>query len=77
MSDAANPPVMRWIPKGMTVACLGRAGGAMHAAATGAVPSATSPHGDEWPVSVRISDSAGEAVFETTVTIWVSLRAVR
>lgn len=74
MTDASVPPGMRWIPKGMSVAYLKKATGTMHAVAVGRQPMEKAQAGYEWPVSVRISNPAGEVVFEATVTMWVSPR---
>ncbi len=75
--DVSIPATMRWIPKGMTVAYLRKAVGAMRATATPAFPPRESSEGYELPFEVVVEDPAGEAVFRATITMWVSPRAAR
>ena len=75
MTDATIPVGMRWIPKGMTVAYLKKAVGTMHAVATPDAAAVESVQGYAWPVSVRITDQAGDAVFQASIMMWLSPRS--
>ena len=75
MTDATIPAGMRWIPKGMTVAYLKKAVGTMHAIATPDVAAVESAQGYAWPVSVRITDPAGDAVCQASIMMWLSPRS--
>jgi acyl-coenzyme A thioesterase PaaI-like protein len=75
MTDATIPAGMRWIPKGMTVEYLAKAVGTMHAEAVPERAAVESASGYEWPVAVRVSDSAGQLVFRARIAMWVSPRA--
>ncbi len=75
MTDATIPAGMRWIPKGMTVAYLKKAVGTMHAVATPDAAAVESVQGYAWPVSVRITDQAGDAVFQASIMMWLSPRS--
>lgn len=74
MTDATLPPEMRWIPRGMTVAYLKKAVGPMLAEATARSVPAVATEGYAWPVQVRITDRAGDAVCEATIDMWLSPR---
>jgi acyl-coenzyme A thioesterase PaaI-like protein len=71
MSEATVPATHRWIPKGMTVEYLKKAGGELRAVAELAtVPDFGPPA--ELPVPVRVTDSQGEEVFRAEIRMWVS-----
>ncbi|WP_342315979.1 hotdog fold domain-containing protein [Lysobacter sp. FW306-1B-D06B] len=74
MTDASLPPSMRWIPKGMTVEYLKKATGTMHGVATPDVALVESTNGYDLPVTVLVSNDAGEAVFRASIMMWVSPR---
>jgi len=74
MTDATLPPEMRWIPRGMTVAYLKKAVGPMLAEATAPSSPEAAAEGYAWPVLVRITDQAGDAVCEATIDMWLSPR---
>jgi acyl-coenzyme A thioesterase PaaI-like protein len=74
MTDATIPAGMRWIPKGMTVEYLKKAVGAMRGVATPDIPVVEADVGYELPVSVLVTDKAGEAVFRARIAMWVSPR---
>jgi len=74
MIDASLPASMRWIPKGMTVEYLKKAIGTMHGVATPDIALVESPSGYELPVTVLVSNDAGEAVFRASIAMWVSPR---
>ncbi|MHC9084932.1 hotdog fold domain-containing protein [Luteimonas sp. RIT-PG2_3] len=71
-TDASLPSGMRWIPKGMTVSYLHKATGRMHAVATPDFAPHVSDNGYPLPVSVVVSNDAGEAVFRASIDMWVS-----
>lgn len=77
MTDATLPPALRWIPKGMTVEYLKQARGTMHAVATPDTGVVDAGQGYQWPVSVVVTDPAGDAVFRARVAMWVSPRPPR
>lgn len=72
MTDASLPKDMRWIPKGMTVSYLKRAKGRMHAVATPMIPIVSSGAGYDLPVSVDVTDAAGDTVFHAEIRMWMS-----
>ena len=75
--DVSIPPSMRWIPKGMTVAYLKKAVGAMRATATPAFLPRESNEGYELPFEVVVENPQGEAVFKATIAMWVSPKGAR
>lgn len=72
MTDASLPASMRWIPKGMTVEYLKKAKGTLHGVATPDQPLVESDRGYDLPVSVVVTDGAGEAVFRARIDMRVS-----
>lgn len=75
MLEASVPPdTHRWIPKGMTVAYLKKAATDVRAVASFATKPEYGSQGAEVPARVTIYDSAGDAVFEAEIRMWVSPR---
>lgn len=74
MTDASLPASMRWIPKGMTVEYLKKAKGTLHGVATPDLPLVESATAYDLPVSVQVTDEAGDAVFRAKIAMWVSPR---
>jgi acyl-coenzyme A thioesterase PaaI-like protein len=73
VSDATVPATHRWIPKGMTVEYLRKAGTDLRAVAElDLLPTLGAKA--EVPVYVSAFDVSGEAVFRATVRMWVSAR---
>ena len=72
MTDATIPAGMRWIPKGMTVEYLKKAVGTMRGVATPDIPVVAADAGYDLPVSVVVTDAAGETVFRARIAMWVS-----
>ena len=73
MTEASVPPdTHRWIPKGMTVSYLKKAGTDVRAVAHFPAPPVFGDEGFELPTAVTIYDTAGEAVFEAEIRMWVS-----
>ena len=77
MTDASIPASMRWIPKGMTVEYLKKAIGTMRGVATPDIPIVEAATGYELPVSVVVTDPAGDAVFRARIAMWVSPKVSR
>jgi len=75
MSEATVPSSHRWIPKGMTVEYLKKAGTDLRAVAS--LPAAPAfGAAAELPVPVTITDSRGEEVCRAVILMWVSPRKV-
>ena len=72
MTDATIPAGMRWIPKGMTVEYLKNAVGTLHGVATPDIPLVQAASGYDLPVTVAVTDSAGDTVFRARIAMWVS-----
>ena len=72
-TDAAMPPQLRWIPKGMQVRYLKKARGTLHATADVA-PFDAARGAQELHARVEVRDAAGEAVFDAVITMWISPR---
>lgn len=75
-TEAAVPPSMRWIPRGMRVDYLHKASGLMTATARVAAPPGDGP-AREVPVDVEITDPRGTVVVRARVAMWVSPRPQR
>lgn len=75
-TEAAVPPSMRWIPRGMRVDYLHKASGRMRATARAAA-SVGDGQAREVPVDVEIADPRGTVVFRARVAMWVSPRPQR
>jgi hypothetical protein len=73
MSEATVPATHRWIPKGMTVDYLKKAGSDLVAVAELADPPAFGAAA-ELPVPVAIRDRAGEVVCRAEIRMWVAPR---
>lgn len=72
-TDAAMPPTMRWIPKGMSVRYLRKASGPMTATAR-IEPLFDRVDAHEAHARVAITNAAGETVFEADIAMWISPR---
>ena len=77
MTDATIPSSMRWIPKGMTVEYLRKAAGTLRGVATPDIDVVEASEGYELPVTVLVTDGAGDIVFRARITMWVSPRPMR
>ncbi|MCI4568673.1 hotdog fold domain-containing protein [Lysobacter sp. CFH 32150] len=77
MTDASIPASMRWIPRGMTVEYLKKAIGTMRGVATPDIPIVEAATGYDLPVTVVVTDPAGEAVFRARIAMWVSPKPPR
>jgi len=73
MTDVSIPSSHRWIPKGMTVEYVKKAGTDLRAVAVS--PSECSFDGAvELPVIVRILDAQDQTVCRVVITMWVAPR---
>ena len=72
-TDAAMPPALRWIPKGMQVRYLKKAQGTLHATAMVAVPDA-SLAAHELHAFVEVRNGDNEVVFDADIAMWISPR---
>jgi len=71
MTEVTVPNTHRWIPNGMTVEYLKKAGTDLVAVATPAGPVDLKSPGN-YLVKVAVKDTAGTEVFRATITMWVS-----
>lgn len=73
-TDAAMPPTLRWIPKGMQVRYLKKAQGILRATAMVAIPDATlAAH--ELHAFVEVRNGDNEVVFDADIAMWISQRS--
>lgn len=74
LAEATVPPTHRWLPKGMTVDYVAKAGSGLRAVAElPEIPEFTD-EGFALPVPVTIRDKRDEAVVTGVITIWVTRR---
>jgi len=73
MSEATVPASHRWIPRGMTVEYLRKAGTSLRAVAS-LDPLPAFGAAAELPVPVRVTDRDGAEVFRAEIRMWVSPR---
>ena len=71
-AEATLPATHRWLPKGMTVRYLKKAGTDMRAVATIDPATVYGPTGFDLPVNVDVFDTEGQKVFDAVITIWVT-----
>lgn len=73
MTDASMPPTHRWIPKGMTVEYVGKAGSDLRG--IGKIePMPEFGESADLPVQVEVFDTEDKVVFRAMITMWVSPR---
>lgn len=74
MTEVTIPSTHRWIPKGMTVEYLKKAGTDLRAMARPlSLPDWSQPV--EFQVEVRVQDTAGQDVFRAVISMWVTPKA--
>jgi acyl-coenzyme A thioesterase PaaI-like protein len=73
MTEATVPPTHRWIPKGMTVEYLKKAGTDLRAVAR-LEPVPEFGAAVDVPVPVSVTDTNGTEVFRAVITMFVSPR---
>lgn len=72
LAEVAVPAAThRWIPKGMTVEYLKKAGTDLKAVARPTVPMPLEEPGD-YPIEVLVEDTEGTLVFRALINMWVS-----
>ncbi len=71
MTDASMQPGMRWIPKGMQVEYLKKAETDLVATAHITEP-LRAGESYELPVTVEVTDTAGQVVLSAVITMWIS-----
>jgi len=62
----------RWIPKGMTVEYLKKAGTDLRGVCDCSPLPVFGSEGFDWPVTVNVKDKQGQVVFRAVITMWVS-----
>ncbi|MHA6804100.1 hotdog fold domain-containing protein [Salinifilum ghardaiensis] len=72
LAEATVPTTHRWIPKGMRTSYVAKATTGLRAVAALDPLPAFGEQGQEIDVPVGIYDTAGTAVVEVTITIWVT-----
>ncbi|MGQ0529593.1 MAG: hotdog fold domain-containing protein [Panacagrimonas sp.] len=73
MTEVSVPATHRWIPKGMTVEYLRKAGSDLRGICDAPLPA----FGDEvfdWPVTVNVLDRDQQTVFRAIITMWISAK---
>ncbi|MFZ5855825.1 MAG: hotdog fold domain-containing protein [Chloroflexota bacterium] len=71
MTDVTIPTTHRWIPKGMSVEYLKKAGTNLRAVAE-LTPIPAFGEGADLPVTINILDAKGQVVCRAVITMWVS-----
>ena len=74
MTEVTVTPSQRWIPKGMTVRYLKKAGSNLRAVATPASALPETGESGDYPVRVEVRDADDELVFEAEILMWVSAK---
>ena len=74
MSEATTPPTHRWIPKGMTVEYLKKAGTDLVATAT-LRNEPIFAEAMELPIEVEVEDAAAVVVVRATISMWITPRS--
>jgi acyl-coenzyme A thioesterase PaaI-like protein len=72
LAEATVPPTHRWLPKGMDVRYVAKAGTGLRAVASLPALPEFGDEGFELPVPVTISDAHGTPVVTGTITTWVT-----
>lgn len=72
-AEVSTPATHRWIPKGMSVEYLKKAGTDLLAVCDAPLP-VFSAEGFEWPMTVNVQDAHGDVVFRAEIRMWISAR---
>ena len=72
MTDVTVTPSQRWIPKGMTVRYLKKAGSHLRAVAAPASDLPGTGESGDYPVRIEVRDLDDEVVFDAEIMMWVS-----
>lgn len=73
MTEVSVPSTHRWIPKGMTVEYLKKAGSDLRGVCESALPT-FGAEGFDWPVTVNVLDRDDQIVFRAVITMWISAK---
>ena len=74
VTEVSVPATHRWIPNGMTVEYLKKAGSDLRGICDcGPLPTFGS-EGFDWPVTVNVYDRDQQVVFRAVITMWVSAK---
>lgn len=76
MAEVTVPPSHRWIPKGMTVEYLKKAGTHLKAVAQ-PLNNARADQAGDFPVEVVVTDLHNERVFRAVITMWIAEKSQR
>lgn len=72
MTEVSVPATHRWIPKGMTVEYLKKAGTDLRGICVCDPLPEFGAAGFEWPVTVDVQDREGQNVFRAVIRMWIS-----
>lgn len=75
MTEASVPATHRWIPKGMTVEYLRKAETDLRGSCHCDPLPVFGDQGFDWPITVDVTDQAGQTVFRAVITMWISPKA--
>lgn len=64
----------RWIPKGMTVEYLKKAGSDLRGVCDCTPMPTFGAEGFDWPMTVNVTDTGGQLVFRAIITMWISAK---
>jgi acyl-coenzyme A thioesterase PaaI-like protein len=73
MTEVSVPSTHRWIPKGMTVEYLKKAGSDLRGVCESPLPE-FGAEGFDWPVTVNVLDREDQTVFRAVITMWISAK---
>jgi acyl-coenzyme A thioesterase PaaI-like protein len=73
VAEVSTPSTHRWIPKGMTVEYLKKAGTDLCGVCDEALPEFGGEAFD-WPLTVNVQDTDGQTVFRAVITMWISAK---
>lgn len=77
LAEATVPATHRWLPKGMTVSYVAKAGTGLKAVAELPELPEFGDEGFELPVPVTITDKSGKPVVTATITVWITRKKTR
>lgn len=72
VAEATTPENMRWIPKGMSIDYLAKAGTSLRAVAR--MPAVAGAENQDVVVSVDVLDQQGDCVVHADITMYLSMR---
>jgi acyl-coenzyme A thioesterase PaaI-like protein len=72
VAEVSVPATHRWIPKGMTVEYLKKAGTDLTGICDCEPLPAFGAEGFDWPLTVNVKDRQDQVVFRAVITMWIS-----